>query len=698
MNFLDNVMFRERIIKILIHPFFIGLVIASLVMGFVMPEISRYRVEEVERIVAKSHRTLLFSDLDHDGTSEEIYVDNVPNYLQIMFLRDGRLIEQYNLTSKPLSGKYYHSGDYNRDGFEEFYLLTIRNDSILLSIIDPIVEEDFIVYERLVYYNDTIHYDLEFPEVRVAGFADDPESSGRCLIFSISTGFTKQPRRVFKYDIHHDRLEMSPMSGVGLRHPVLYDLNGDSVPEVLLGTSATGNYRTPVPYSDQSAWLMVLDANMDFLFEPVEFPGYPSSLKIAPLAVGDSVLIAVLHYYFGVEAIRPGLYLFDIHGRLVRSLNIEFHGWGYSELSAGERDHRPIIYVLDAVRRKVSEYDADLNLVRTREIPSLSRSGLKLRGDLDNDGNREMIFPGEKTGSLVIFREGYRHPLMVDLEKTDNPNHYGILTRNGATMLYVQYPDAGYIFSYERNPLFLLKYPFAVAVWLILSMAVWLVFRIQKYRAQRHYITQKKINELQILSLKNQIDPHFTFNILNAIGSLYSKGADRNKAYTIFIKYSDLLRQAIRNSDKISVSLGEEIRFIENYIELEQIRSDYSFQCGIHIDDEVDLGKKIPRMLVYSFVENAIKHGIRMVQGEGRLTVSLTRSDQRHLVSIRDNGPGVNHKTETRIGTGKGLQIIDELIALFYQLEGLKIEYTLRDLLSEGDEDRGTETLIIIPD
>ncbi|MFO7933861.1 MAG: hypothetical protein R6U78_07250 [Bacteroidales bacterium] len=58
----------------------------------------------------------------------------------------------------------------------------------------------------------------------------------------------------------------------------------------------------------------------------------------------------------------------------------------------------------------------------------------------------------------------------------------------------------------------------------------------------------------------------------------------------------------------------------------------------------------------------------------------------------------MNHKTETRIGTGKGLQIIDELIALFYQLEGLKIEYILRDLSSEGDEDRGTETLIIIPD
>mgnify|MGYP006291427565 CR=1 FL=1 len=95
------------------------------------------------------------------------------------------------------------------------------------------------------------------------------------LLFRSPPASKKQPGRVFRYDIDNDRLEMSPMSGVSLHHSALFDLNRDSFPEVLLETSATGNYKTSVPFCDQSAWLMVLEIDMDYLFGPVEFPGYP---------------------------------------------------------------------------------------------------------------------------------------------------------------------------------------------------------------------------------------------------------------------------------------------------------------------------------------------------------------------------------------------------------------------------------------
>lgn len=694
----NNDMLRDQIIKILIHPFFIGLVVTGIVLGLLKPEINRYRVEVVERKPNVEQRFTCFSDLDHDGTSEEIIVETFPNILKLMLLTDSRLIEQYNLRSDQITGRNVYFGDYNRDGYGEIYLITTRNDSILLSIIDPLLEEDFIVKEKLVFHNDTIRYEVEWPEVTFVGLADFSCGANKSLLFSICTGFSKQPRNVYRYRIETDRLEISPLSGASINRPVLCDLDMDSLPEILYNTAAPGNYQSFIPYTDHSAWLMVLDDDMDFLFEPLEFPGYPSNLLVAPFSARDSMFMAVLHHYYGTEQIRSGFYVYDNQGRMVRSRNFDLHRWGSFFLVAAEHDHKPVISILDIDKQVLSEYDEFLNLTGKENIPSLSKSGFMLKADLDNNGSREWVFTGERHGSFVIFRDGFRLSLEVDMEEEGKPIHFCTLERAGKNFFYVQYRHTGYIAAYEKNPYFLLKYPFVLAIWLLVSLAVLLIFRLQKYRAHRQYVTQRKINELQILSLKNQIDPHFTFNILNAIGSLHIRGTDPNKAYNIFMKYSDLLRQTIKNSDKISVSLEEEIRFTENYIELEQIRSDYSFQCRVDIGDDVDLRKKIPRMLVYSFVENSIKHGIRRVKKEGRLEISISRTDHQYHISIRDNGPGLHHKTETRNGTGKGIQIIDELVALFQKLEGMRITYQLKDLSSEGHDERGTEVLISIPD
>lgn len=691
-------MFRKQLIKILIHPFFIGLVITGIILFFALPDVSRYKVDEVERIATDGWRTIFFPDLDQDGTSEEIFMDRAPNMLQLMLLRDRKLIEQYNLRSKPLSIGFFYSGDYNSDGYEEIYLLTMRNDSLLLSIIDPLVRRDYLLHERLVFYSDTIQFKNEFPEAQMIGLSGFPEGPNKKLIFSICSGFARQPRNIFRYDLDQDQLEMSPLSGASVHNPCLFDLDGDSLNELLLETTAPGNYQTFIPYSDHSSWLMVLDDDMEFLFPPVEFPGYPSYVRVSPFILDDSVFLAVLHHYYGTDTIQSGLYVYDHQGLLVRSREMEFTGWGTLFLVVGKRDASPVVYVLDNVHQEINVFDEHLNLVRVRETAPLGKKNIFFHHDLDNDGIPEMIWMGERMGTFVIYRQGFKDPLLVDLQENSYPSYCITLRRDGKDLFYAQFQDAGYIAAYEKNPFYYLKYPFALGSWLLVSLAVFLIFRLQQFRARKQYMTRNKIIELQILSLKNQIDPHFTFNILNAIGSLYIKGTDRSKAYNIFIKYSDLLRQTIRNSDKISVSLEEEIRFIENYLELEQIRSDYSFECDLNISEDVDLRKKIPRMLVFSFVENSVKHGVRRVKQNGQLSISISAADHHCQISIRDNGPGLNNQNDTRNGTGKGMQIIDEMIALFFELEGKKISYTMRDLASDNQESTGTETFIVIPD
>jgi len=118
----------------------------------------------------------------------------------------------------------------------------------------------------------------------------------------------------------------------------------------------------------------------------------------------------------------------------------------------------------------------------------------------------------------------------------------------------------------------------------------------------------------------------------------------------------------------------------------------------LKVNEDVRLDKTIPRMLIHSFVENSVKHGIRMAEKDPLLEIFVTRSTNVYQIMIRDNGPGLNSETSANDpGTGKGFQIIDEMIKLFHQLEGVRIKYSVEDLSEKDPDLHGTEVIITVP-
>jgi LytS/YehU family sensor histidine kinase len=197
-------------------------------------------------------------------------------------------------------------------------------------------------------------------------------------------------------------------------------------------------------------------------------------------------------------------------------------------------------------------------------------------------------------------------------------------------------------------------------------------------------------------AIANQIDPHFTLNILNTIGSLYASEENRDTADYIFGKYARLIRQTVISSDQIIITLGEELEFVRNYIDLERFRSNNSFDYSIDVGHDIDLRTKIPRMLIHTFVENAIKYGIRNKSGDGSLNISLNKKDNIYRIIIEDNGPGLDSQSTSVNGTGKGLIILNELIELYYKLEKVRIKYTLQNISGPGNTVAGTIAAIEI--
>ncbi len=689
---------RQRFLKIVSHPLLVSAILTILLFLFMIPEIPRYRFHLLETIPTPSLNSRFFSDLDRDGNSEEIKVNFREPLLEIVVSKGPVFINQYNLRSQPLDEEYLCTGDSNGDGLEEIFILTLRRDSILLNIIDPLGGGGIILKDRLVYFNDSVHYELDIPAVTMSDVVSLREGGRASFLFSISTGYSKLPRNLFRYDPEGDHLTSSPLMGSAIYDPVVCDLDADSVPEILIQTSATGNFPASFPFSDQSSWLMVMNSDLRFRFEPVELRGHPAYFHVVPIRTGDETFLVACHDSYGMNSSGPEVLLFDTWGNPMASKQLTQQGGENYFICATQERQGPRIHLLNAAEGTVTVLDSELQVQKVRKTRQLYRALPIMAADIDRDDHREYLCLSEVVGELVIFRDDLTDGVLVDPGQPGFPLHATPYLKDGAPQLYIQYAEVGYLGRYEKHPLSPLKIPVGILLFVAIYAAIYGLYRLQQYRARLQFQTQKKIGELQILALKNQIDPHFTFNVLNSIGSLYERESRKQNAYEVFVKYSQLLRAAIRNSDKISIPLQEELDFVRTYIGLEISRNEPSFTSNIEVSKEVDLSLPVPRMLIHSFVENAIKHGIRTRRGDGELAVEVIRFDRSVRILVRDNGPGPDYRiSPLPQSTGKGLQIVDELIRLFNNLEGTRISYELKAVMS-GEAVCGTAVTITIPD
>lgn len=149
----------------------------------------------------------------------------------------------------------------------------------------------------------------------------------------------------------------------------------------------------------------------------------------------------------------------------------------------------------------------------------------------------------------------------------------------------------------------------------------------QRWARDSDRINELEKNSLQIelRELKNQINPHFLFNMLNNVNVLVKKNPD--KASTIIMKLSDFLRYQLYDNNQHSVLLLSEIQFLNDFMELEKIRrDDFNFNLSIQnesLNENMISQLVLPPNLFITFIENAIKHSAD-VDSPSKVDVSFT--------------------------------------------------------------------------
>ncbi|WP_412469323.1 sensor histidine kinase [Pedobacter sp. KLB.chiD] len=172
---------------------------------------------------------------------------------------------------------------------------------------------------------------------------------------------------------------------------------------------------------------------------------------------------------------------------------------------------------------------------------------------------------------------------------------------------------------FESNP-FELENAFGAFAIMLISLPVVLALQWGKQN-NRILSLEKEKSQHELDLLKQQLNPHFFFNTLNNLYALSLQKSD--KTPESILQLSDLMRYTIYNGQEKTVKLSQEVNYIQDYIQLQQIR----LQIPLHFEFEKQLTNDqihIAPLLLIVFVENAFKHGIEPAEDEASLKLSLT--------------------------------------------------------------------------
>ncbi|HQU82996.1 MAG TPA: histidine kinase [Pyrinomonadaceae bacterium] len=207
-------------------------------------------------------------------------------------------------------------------------------------------------------------------------------------------------------------------------------------------------------------------------------------------------------------------------------------------------------------------------------------------------------------------------------------------------------------------------------------------------REMREKEFAKLATEAQLSALRAQINPHFLFNSLTTIGYLIQTTPE--KAFQTLMKLTQLLRGVLRSTGEFC-TFGEELKLIENYLDIEKTR--FEEKLSVKIDVAKELEKlRVPSLILQPLVENAIKHGISENKNGGAVEISAKLENENGEVFLKigvfDTGAGKNAR-KNKDSNGVGLKNIRERLESYY---GKKASLILK---TEADE--GTKAEIVLP-
>lgn len=205
-------------------------------------------------------------------------------------------------------------------------------------------------------------------------------------------------------------------------------------------------------------------------------------------------------------------------------------------------------------------------------------------------------------------------------------------------------------------------FTFAVCLGVVLSEKTTHAQKINADLVQKQTESALLLSEQKMQLIQLQLSPHFLFNCMGAIS-----GLARQHSRTILIqaiaKVGDLLRYTIENSSSKAITLDEELIFLHNYIELQQLRFEDRFICSFSIDD-FNNDIMCPPFTLQLLLENVFRHAVELTEEQVHIDVSVRQNEHDVRVNVRNTHSSYSKESKS-MGIG-----LDNLKARLTHLYG----------------------------
>ena len=392
---------------------------------------------------------------------------------------------------------------------------------------------------------------------------------------------------------------------------------------------------------------------------------------------------------------------YDAYGQQLESLDEEISVYRDNvdiNKNLPESQTKEQVQLADAYIRKGDLLNAEVTIKEAKKNLVKSKSS-KLKADVYKTSSEILSQKGQYAQALEDYKKFEKQQsLLLDSKEKELQSKIDLLELQKSIDIsenvYSSKVELGRskvrVGNFQRYIIYLLC--------LLLAMALFGAWWISKSLRVQHIANK----QLELKSLRGQMNPHFIFNALNSVNEFIAT-QDQRKANAYLSQFSKLMRSVLDVNMKDLIPLSEELALTKNYLELEHARFSEKFDYNYEVEPALlhsDL--TVPPLLLQPYIENAVWHGLRYLEGKGRLSLTVRNAGAHIEIIISDNGIGRTNSQKLKTKHQKkhkstGLKNTSDRIEIIKSLYAKQVDVEVSDL-NKGEDNTGTRVLIKVFD
>jgi len=239
---------------------------------------------------------------------------------------------------------------------------------------------------------------------------------------------------------------------------------------------------------------------------------------------------------------------------------------------------------------------------------------------------------------------------------------------------------------------------FFIAIGIYFIFIIWIILFLRIKYIKKTNVLQQKLYLTEKKALSAQMNPHFIFNALGSIQNFLLQNDNKN-ADKYLSKFARLIRLILKSSRQSVISIEDEVKLLNLYLDIENRRFDNKFKYDIIVDNKIEQAKTcIAPMIIQPLIENSIWHGIAPLEKTGSIRIEFSLLDEYIVIQVEDNGVGLSQKNKIKKeNKSEGISIIEERIELMQKLYNKKdININFENIIDRDGNIEGVLVLIIL--